>query len=175
MVPMERWRGWSSQRSGREIRSDRNNNSNRLGLCLLVLTISSCWYGALGVTECSRVAPYFLTAEQRTTLCQQVHTSAPADCARKARTAPGLTGLLVVELCSGAVNDLPGVCVASMSRSIAAYLSPELRVEVCIDARSDVSQNASLTCLRGIWYHIVPSSSTCSSTAAAYSYRKNHG
>lgn len=155
-------------KSKRKIKSD-GNNSNGLGLCLLALTISSCGYGALGVTECSRVAPYFLTADQRTTLCRQVHTSAPADCARRARTAPGLTGLLIVELCSGAVSDLPGVCVASMSRSIAAYLSPELRIEVCMDARSDVSENASLANLRRVWYRAVPSSFTYNNTAVVYS------
>lgn len=137
---MERWRGRSNQRSRRNIRSSRNN-SNGLGLLFLAVTISSCWCGALGVTECSRIAPYFLTADQRAALCRQAHTSAPADCARKARTAPGFTGPLIVELCSGAVSDLPGVCVASMSRSIATYLSPALRIEVCTGAHSDVSQN----------------------------------
>lgn len=141
---MERWRGRSNQRSRRKIRSHRNN-SNGIGLCLLALTISSCCYSkALGVTECSRAAPYFLTADQRTALCRQVHTSAPADCARKAHAAPGLPSSLIVELCSGAVSDLPGVCVASLSRSIAKYLSPELRIGVCTGAQSEVSQNAGL-------------------------------
>lgn len=174
MAPMKRWRGRSNQRSTRKIRSDRSN-SNRLGLCLLALTISSCSYGALDVTECSRAAPYFLTVDQRTALCRHVHTSAPADCARRARASPGLTGLLIVELCSGAVSDLPGVCVASMSRSIATYLSPELRIEVCMGAHSDVSQNASLVYLRGIWYRVVPPSIAASTAVRTTHTESTHG
>lgn len=165
---MERWRGRSNERPRRKNRSHRNN-SNGIGLCLLALTISSCCYSrALGLTECSRAAPYFLTADQRSALCREVHTSAPADCARKAHAAPGLPSSLIVELCSAAVSDLPGVCVASLSRSIAKYLSPELRIRVCTGAQSDVSQNADMPTLCRVWCRFVSSSCT-----TEYSHQKH--
>lgn len=92
-----------------------------------------------GVNECSRRAPFFLTANQRIALCRESNTSAPAECARKAHTAPGLSASLILELCSGVTSDMPGVCVAGIPRRIAATLSSELRVELCRDADSDVS------------------------------------
>lgn len=101
----------------------------------------ACFPGVfvVAITECSRHAPYFLSADQRAALCGQSDTSSPADCARKAHSAPGLSGSLVLELCSGATSDIPGVCVARLSRGAMKALPPELRVELCKDSHSDVS------------------------------------
>lgn len=97
--------------------------------------------GSLGVTECSRLAPYFLAADQRIALCRQATTSAPADCARKAHAAPRLSGSHVLELCSGETSEIPGLCVAGLSGSTAKHLSPDHRVELCKGARSHVSRS----------------------------------
>lgn len=112
--------------------------------CLLACTVvvpCSC-QGSLRVAkECSRLAPYFLTADQRVALCGQATTTAPALCARKAHAAPRLSGSHILELCSGAISELPGLCVAGLSQSTARNLSPDLRVELCRGALSDVSLN----------------------------------
>lgn len=101
----------------------------------------SCLRGGGAATECSRLAPYFLAADQRISLCRQAKTAAPADCARKAHAAPRLTGSHILDLCSGEVSDFPGICVAGLSRSVAKHLSPDLRVELCKGARSDVGRS----------------------------------
>lgn len=89
--------------------------------------------------ECFRLAPYFLTTDQRIALCRQATTAAPAECARKAHAAPRLSGSHILEVCSGVLSDLPGQCLAGLSRSTNKKLSSDLRVELCKGARSDVS------------------------------------
>lgn len=121
----------------------RGRNANRSdpsrGLFwLLALAGVSCSRAGVA-TECSRLAPYFLTADERIALCRQAQTAAPADCARKAHSGPRLTGAHILDLCSGEVSDFPGLCVARLSRSVAKNISPNLRVELCKGARSDVS------------------------------------
>ncbi|CAM9968479.1 unnamed protein product, partial [Scytosiphon promiscuus] len=88
--------------------------------------------------ECIRLAPHFLPMNQREALCRQATTAAPSECAKKARSATRLSGSHILELCSGVLSDLPGQCVARLSRSATKELSPDLRVELCKDARSDV-------------------------------------
>lgn len=119
--------------------SNRSDPSRGLFWLLAFAGVSCCRGGV--ATECSRLAPYFLAADERITLCRQAETAAPADCAKKAHTAPRLTGSHILDLCSGEISDLPGVCVAGLSRSAAKYLSPDLRVELCKGARSDVSRS----------------------------------
>jgi len=124
----------------RQRRGSRNRSDPRglLGL-LLFAGVPSCSYGGrLGAAECSRLAPYFLSTDQRIALCRQATTGAPADCARKAHAAPKLSGSHVLDLCSGETSDFPGLCAAGLSRSIAKNLSPDLRIELCKGARSDV-------------------------------------
>lgn len=90
--------------------------------------------------ECFRLAPYFLNTDQRTALCRQATTAAPpAECAKKAHAATRLSGSHILELCSGVLSDLPGQCLAGLSRSTTKELSADLRVELCKSARSDVS------------------------------------
>ena len=110
---------------------------------LLAFAGVSCSRGGQA-TECSRLAPYFLAADERIALCRQADTAAPADCARKAHAAPRLTGSHILELCAGEVSDFPGLCVAGLSRGVAKHLSPDLRVELCKGARSDVSSSCCL-------------------------------
>lgn len=127
----------------------RGNNSvflPSLGFLVLLLafaTVLPCSRGgSLGATtDCSRLAPYFLAADQRIALCREATTAAPAECARKAHAAQRLSGSHILELCSGGISDLPGLCVAGLSGSTAKHLSPELRVELCKGARSEVSQS----------------------------------
>lgn len=123
----------------------RRGNANRSdptrGLFwLLAFAGVSCSRGGVA-TECSRLAPYFLAADQRIALCRQANTAAPADCARKAHAAPRLAGSHILDLCSGEVSDFPGLCVAGLSRSVAKHLSPDLRVELCKGARSEVRRS----------------------------------
>ncbi|CAM9187410.1 unnamed protein product [Ectocarpus sp. 6 AP-2014] len=123
---------------GRKSRSS-SKHSRRL-CCLLVcaVVVSCSCQGSLRVAkECARLAPYFLTADQRAALCGQATTTAPALCARKAHAAPRLSGSHILELCSGAISELPGLCVAGLSQSTARNLSPDLRVELCRGALSD--------------------------------------
>lgn len=109
---------------------------------------SQVMFVAATPTECSRLAPFFLAVDQRIALCKNARTSAPADCARKAHESPdGLTDFFVLELCTGVTTLGPAKCVASLSRAVTKTLSPELRVELCKNARSDVSWTPSvLTC-----------------------------
>jgi len=50
----------------------------------------------------------------------------------------GRLGAAECDLCSGETSDFPGLCAAGLSRSIAKNLSPDLRIELCKGARSDV-------------------------------------
>lgn len=95
----------------------------------------------MGVKECFRLAPHYLAADERTALCSQANTSAPADCARKAYKASGFSGPHIVELCARAVSEAPAACVMGLSRNMAKSLSPELKVELCKSADTDVSPN----------------------------------
>lgn len=115
--------------------------------CSLVTTVArvTCFpqvvAAAAAPTECSRLAPFFLAMDQRVALCGDAKTSAPADCARKAHASPGgLPDLLVLELCAGVTTLGPANCVAGLPRAARKTLSPELRVELCKNARSDVSR-----------------------------------
>ncbi len=127
---------YAQQRRGSRYRSDPRRGV--VGL-LLFAGVPPCSCGeSVGSAECSRLAPYFLSADQRIALCRQASTGAPADCARKAHAAPKLSGSHVLDLCSGETSDFPGLCVAGLSRSIVKDLSPDLRIELCKGARSDV-------------------------------------
>lgn len=92
-------------------------------------------------SECFRLAPFFLAATERAKLCSGANTSSPADCARRARGTPGISGSHILELCTGAVSDEPGQCLVGLSRNMARYLPVDLRVELCKSALSDVSQS----------------------------------
>ena len=134
MDPNPSW--YDRRRRGPGNRSDPRRGL--LGLLLFAGVPACSCGGSLGAAECSRLAPYFLSADQRIALCRQATTGAPADCARKAHAAPKLSGSHVLDLCSGETSDSPGLCVAGLSRNLARDLSPDLRVELCKGARSDV-------------------------------------
>lgn len=102
-------------------------------------------------SECFRLAPFFLAANERAKLCSGANTSSPADCARRARGTPGISGSHILELCTGAVSDEPGQCLIGLSWNMAKYLPADLRVELCKSALSDVSQCFDSSYVLGGW------------------------
>lgn len=109
-----------------------------LACCLLLIAPAASQSG--DGSECFRLAPFFLAANERAKLCSGANTSSPADCARRARGTPGISGSHILELCTGAVSDEPGQCLVGLSRNMAKYVPVDLRVELCKSALSDVSQ-----------------------------------
>ncbi|CAN0017271.1 unnamed protein product, partial [Hapterophycus canaliculatus] len=87
--------------------------------------------------ECFRLAPFFLNVDQRVALCRQATSTAPAECAKKAHAASRVSGSHILELCAGALSDVPGQCLAGLSRTATKELPADLRVELCKGARSD--------------------------------------
>lgn len=91
--------------------------------------------------DCTRTVP-FLSVDQSAALCKGHDTTVPLDCARRARTSPGVQGELLLDLCAGARSEMPGICLAGLSRGATKLLTPGLRVALCKDAESDVSEHS---------------------------------
>lgn len=128
-------------------------SASRLSATFTLAVATSFWRAGFAIaastaatSDCSRLAPFFLSVDQRVALCTDATSSAPADCARQAHAAAprgsGLAHHLVLELCAGVVSSIPANCVARLSRAAAKALSPELQVELCKNAHSDVSPDA---------------------------------
>ncbi|CAM9448114.1 unnamed protein product, partial [Choristocarpus tenellus] len=87
--------------------------------------------------ECERRAPYFLGPSQRSFLCQNATTIAPAECAWAAQKAVGLSNDFVLKLCVFASSSAPGSCVARLSTKASKTFTPDLRVRLCKDEMSE--------------------------------------
>lgn len=130
----------------------RFGSASRISATFFLAAATSFWRAGFAIaastastSECSRLAPFFLSVDQRVALCTNATSSAPADCARQVHAAAPRGGRLahhlVLELCAGVVSSIPANCVARLSRVAAKALSQELQVELCKNAHSDVSPN----------------------------------